>query len=460
MPTIQIPYKFKPREYQLPLLQAIDSGYKNLFVLWNRRSGKDKTLWNAVIKRAMQVKGVHYYMLPTFSQAKKIIWDGISNDGFRFLDHVPEEITKQKHIQELKIELINGSIIQLIGTDRYDSIRGTNPVTCVFSEYAYQNPMAYEIVKPILAANGGIAIFCTTPNGKNHSAVLRKTAEENDDWFYEKLTVDDTKVVSMEELDRLRAQGMSEEFIQQEFYCSEDIGIVGSFYADRIKKAEEENRICNGIYEPTLPVSTAWDIGYKDDTAITFFQVFGKEIRIIDCYANSGMTMPEYVEVLRAKGYKYKEHYFPWDAKIKPMSSGKSTLDVAREYGLDNIKLAPSLSVQDGIQQVRMLFDRMWFDKTKTKELIEALRNYKREYNQKNQSYRATPLHDWSSHLADSIRYLAISINDSLPKENDYQKKAKEYIMTVKYGKPINELGQKKEDFDNYQREAKKFLKI
>jgi len=455
MPTITIPHKFKPRDYQLPLLKAIDSGYRNLFVLWHRRSGKDKVLWNVIVKRAFKVKGVHYYMLPTFAQSKRIIWDGIDNDGFKFLDHVPPEVTKRKHIQELKIELVNGSIIQLIGTDKYDSIRGSNPVTCVFSEYAYQNPMAYEVVKPILAANGGVAIFNTTPNGKNHSADLRKVAENSKDWWFQKLTIDDTGVIPHEEIDKLREQGMEEEFIQQEFYCSEDVGIIGSFYADRIKKLEDDKRITKGVYEPTLPVITAWDIGYKDDTAIVFAQIFGKEIRIIDYYYNSGMTMPEYAEVLRMKGYKYKQHIFPWDAKIKPMSSGKSTLDVAREYGLTNIKVAPSLSVQDGIQQVRMSFSRMFFEKDKTKELIEAARNYRRKYDVKRKVYSATPEHSWSSHGMDALRYLCIGLQDEMPKEDNYTQKAKEYIMETKYGKPI---GRKPEDFDRYQQEAKRFL--
>lgn len=459
MPEITLPYKFTPRSYQLPLLREIDKGTRNIFVYWNRRAGKDLALWNAFVKRAFQVKGIHYYLLPTYTQAKKIIFDGITNDGDRFIDYIPPEIISRKNEQELKIELINGSILQLIGTDRYDSIRGSNPITCIFSEYAYQNPMAYEVVKPILAANGGIAIFNTTPNGKNHSAQLREVAENSPDWYYEKLTVADTGVVSLEEIERLRTQGMSEEFIQQEFYCSEDIGIVGSFYADRMKRAKDENRICSNVYEETMPVNTAWDIGFRDDTAIVFFQVFGKEIRIIDFYSTSGLTMPEYIKILNEKPYTYKNHYFPWDAKIKPMSSGKSTIDVAKEHGLDNIKLAPSLSVQEGIQQVRMVLSKCWFDKDKTKELINVLQNYRREYDEKKQAHRANPLHDWCSHGADAFRYMAISIKNEIPNENDYTYAAEKFIIHNAERKPIDEnLGIKAKDYEEYQRSAKQFL--
>lgn len=459
MPVITLPFKFSPREYQLPLLSAIDKGIKNIFVLWNRRAGKDLVLWNACIKRAFQVKGIHYYLLPTYTQAKKIIFDGITNDGTRFIDYIPPELLKRKNEQELKIELINGSIIQLIGTDRYDSIRGSNPITCIFSEYAYQNPMAYEVVKPILAANGGIAIFNTTPNGKNHSAQLREVAENSTDWYYEKLTVNETKVVSLEEIARLKSQGMSEEFIQQEFFCSEDIGIVGSFYADRVQTAKEENRICANVYEPTLEVHTAWDIGFRDDTAITFFQIFGKEIRIVDYYANSGMTMPEYIAVLKNKPYKYGTHYLPWDAKITPMSSGKSTIDVAKEYGLDNIRLTPNLSVQEGIQQARMILQKCWFDKDKTVELVNALQNYRREYDEKKQAYRAIPLHDWSSHGADSFRYLAISIKDSISDKFSYENSVKTFLKKTDSSIMYDDgLGFKKKDFQEYEKSVKSLI--
>ena len=166
MEEIIIPYK--PRDYQLPLIKSLETKDRAM-CLWHRRAGKDLTLWNILIKKAIETKGLQYYLLPTFTQAKRIIWDGITIDGLRFVDFIPNKIIKNTNGTEMKIEMINGSIIQLIGTDHYDAIRGTNPCGCVFSEFAFHNPMAWEVVKPILKVNKGWAVFNTTPNGKNHA---------------------------------------------------------------------------------------------------------------------------------------------------------------------------------------------------------------------------------------------------------------------------------------------------
>ena len=195
MKTIKIP--FKPRDYQLPLIQAIDSGkVKRAVACWHRRAGKDIALWNLLIKKALLEKGLYYYFLPTYAQAKKIIWDGINNSGFKFIDYCPSEAISAKNGTELKLTLKNGSIVQLIGTDTFDAIRGTNPRGCVFSEYAFQNPMAWDVVKPILKVNGGWAVFNSTPNGKNHFYHMIEMAKNNDNWFCERLSIKDTKVLT------------------------------------------------------------------------------------------------------------------------------------------------------------------------------------------------------------------------------------------------------------------------
>jgi phage terminase large subunit len=402
-------------------------------VLWHRRCGKDKVLWNVIIKRAIQNVGTHYYLLPTYTQAKKVVWDGIDNDGFKFLDHIPASIVKNRNATEMKIELVNGSIIQLIGTDNYDAIRGTNPITCVFSEYAYQNPMAWEVVKPILKMNNGLAIFNTTPNGYNHAKELWDIAAKDPDWYTELLTVRDTKLLSEAEIQKEREQGMTEDMINQEYFCSFEAAIKGAYYADELQEVKAANRICGNVYNPDLEVYTAWDIGYRDDTSIIFYQIFGKEIRVIDYYSNSGMTLPEYIGVLRSKSYKYKTHYLPWDARIRPMSSGKSTMEVAQEYGLD-VQIAPQLSVNEGIQQVRMILKRCWFEQSKTEELINCLSQYKREYDEQRKAFRPTPYHDWTSHGADAFRYMAISIQESQPTDDG----SSAYLNSLRGGNPFN----------------------
>ena len=190
MTEIDIPFNYTPRHYQLPLMQSLDKGIKRAFCFWHRRAGKDKTMINIIMKEAFQKVGIYYYFFPTYTQGKKILWD-----NREMMDHIPKALIDKKNDSEMKIKFVNGSMLQLIGTDNYDAVRGTNPVGCVFSEYAFQNPMAWEVVRPILAENRGWAIFNSTPNGENHAFELFEMANENPKWFCQKLTIDDTGAV-------------------------------------------------------------------------------------------------------------------------------------------------------------------------------------------------------------------------------------------------------------------------
>lgn len=218
---ITIPHNFSPREYQLPFLKAMDSGKKRAVLIWHRRSGKDKTVLNFTIKKMLERVGAYYYFFPSYAQGKKILWDGADKDGFKFLHHFPKEILDGKpNDSEMKIKLKNGSLFQIIGTDNYDSIVGTNPIGCVFSEYSLQDPNAWEYLRPILRENGGWAVFCYTPRGMNHGAKMLQVGKDNEEeWFTQVLTADDTQAISKEDIEKERKEGMPDDLIQQEFYC-------------------------------------------------------------------------------------------------------------------------------------------------------------------------------------------------------------------------------------------------
>ncbi len=207
------------------LCKALDQGYKRAVAIWHRRAGKDKTLINIMVKEAFKRVGSYFYFLPTYKQGRMIIWNGMDKDGFPFLGHVPEEIRRSTNGQEMKIELINGSIIQVVGTDQIDRVVGTNPIGAVFSEYSLQKKEAWEFIRPILAENGGWAIFNYTPRGLNHGYDLYKTGLKSKDWFCEVLGANQTKnpdkspVITPELIQKERDEGMSEAMIQQEFYC-------------------------------------------------------------------------------------------------------------------------------------------------------------------------------------------------------------------------------------------------
>lgn len=264
-----IPYKYTPRSYQLPLLQALDKGITRAVIVWHRRAGKDKTCFNYLIKRAFERVGTYFYFLPSYTQAKKVIWDNIDNSGFKMLDHIPKEVIKKKNDTELKIELVNGSIIQLIAADEFkDSGVGTNPIGVVFSEYSITSPEAWKFVSPILAANGGWAVFNFTPRGKNHAWVLLQQAEQNEKWFTQILTVDDTKTLSDEVLNEEKRTN-PEAFFKQEYYCSFTDG-AGQFFRRIRENLYDRNEAQPEYGDFQLGVDLA---KYQDYTVITPFNM-------------------------------------------------------------------------------------------------------------------------------------------------------------------------------------------
>ena len=377
-------------------------------MVWHRRSGKDVTAWNLTIKKAHERIGIYYYLLPTYSQAKKIIWDGITKDGQKFIEYIPKELVESKHETELKIKLKCGSIIQLVGTDNYDSIMGTNPVGCVFSEYSLQNPKAWDFIRPILAENGGWAIFIYTPRGKNHGWDMSEMARTNDDWYYSKLTVRDTGAISDDAVEEERRAGMPEEIVLQEFYCSFDAGLHGSYYTKQMRKAEDEGRITNVAHEANLPVDTWWDLGMGDSTAIWFTQNIGNEIHFIDYEEAEGEGLAFYANMLKEKPYTYGVHHMPHDADVRELGTGKSRREIAESLGLRPIRIVEKLPIDDGINAVRILFNRFWFDEVNCRQGINALKNYQKEWDEKRQMFKARPFHNWASHAADAMRYMAV----------------------------------------------------
>jgi hypothetical protein len=269
MATITIPHKFKPRDYQLNFLKALDSGITRAIIVWNRRSGKDKVCFNYLVRKAIEKVGTYYYFLPSYNQSKKFIWDNIDNEGFKMLDHIPKQAIKKTNSTELKIELINGSIIQLISADEFKkSGVGANPIGVVFSEYSISSPEAWQFVSPILAANNGWAIFNFTPRGKNHAWKLLEQAKTNEKWFTEILTIEDTKVLSDEALEEEKRQH-PQDIIEQEYFCKFVEG-AGQFF----------RRVRMNTYDmhDSLPQIGDFQLGvdlakYQDFTVITPFNL-------------------------------------------------------------------------------------------------------------------------------------------------------------------------------------------
>lgn len=392
-------------------------------VVWHRRAGKDKTLLNLTIKKMLERVGSYYYFFPTYAQGKKILWDGADRNGFKFLDHFPKELLDGKpNDSELKVKLKNGSLFQIIGTDNYDSIVGTNPVGCVFSEYSLQNPNAWDFIRPILAENGGWAVFNFTPRGKNHGYDIYNQAQTNG-WFVQLLTADDTGVIPKEVLEQERKEIIEKNgddaLFQQEYYCSFVASIQGAYYWKQVAEAEAEGRFADVPYDSMLPVHTVWDLGIRDSMAIGFYQRKGYELRKIDYIEVTGEGLPQVIKRLRERPYVYGKHFAPHDIQVRELGTGTSRIDTAKSLGID-FELVPKLPVQDGIEQGRRWFKALRADKTNCKQWIRAIPQYTKEYDEEKHIFKDKPLHDWTSHAADEWRYAAI-VAEQMTSLPDYQ---------------------------------------
>lgn len=322
------------------------------------------------------------------------------------------------------IEFKNNSTFQVIGSDNVDSIVGTNPVGVVFSEYSLTDPQAWDYIRPILAENGGWAIFNFTPRGENHAKELLDYANSDPKvWFVSNLNVDDTKAIPKEVLEQERkeiiAKNGDDSIFQQEYYNSFTASLQGSYYGKIIEKMEADGKFTNVPYEPNLLVDTWWDLGVNDSMSIGFFQRHGTGWRMIDYLEGSGEGLGYYIRKMQEKGYLYGKHYAPHDIVVKELGTGKTRLETAKSLGIKFetvakkdgkiISAVPNIPIEDGIDTLRQRLQTITFDAVNCERVRKALKNYHKEYDEKNKVYRNNPKHDWSSHPADMMRYWAVT---------------------------------------------------
>ena len=371
-------------------------------------------------------------MLPQASQARKAIWEAINpHTGKRRIDEAfPPELRAGTRENEMFLRLRCGSTWQVVGSDNYNALVGSPPVGVVLSEWALADPAAWAYLRPILEENGGWALFISSPRGRNHLLRILEMAQAEPGWFGEVSPAEATGVFGPEQLTMIRREMIAENgpddgvaLFDQEYNASFSAPLIGAYYARLIEQAERDGRIRDDVpIEPDVPVQTAWDLGHSDDTTIWWFQVVGTEIRVLDCYSGHGYDVAHYCRIVdeRAKerGWTYgaqARHWVPWDARPRTLASGgRSIMDQAWTEGLRMI-VVPNLGLEDGIQAVRMTFPRLWFDKTRCAEGLEALRNYQRDWDDDRKVFKRTPAHNWASHFSDAMRYLALAWREQPP---------------------------------------------
>lgn len=373
-------------------------------IVAHRRFGKTVAAINDLIKDALTIprpKVRVAYIAPYYRQAKAIAWDYL-------LEYTRNIEGVEYNVAELRADFPNGARFRLFGADNPDSLRGLYFDHVVLDEPADFPHRAWPtVIRPSLADRKGRATFIGTPKGKNQFYETFIAAKNDPNWLSLMLKSSETGILDKEELKEAK-KAMGEDRFEQEFECSFEAAIQGAYYATELKTASQENRILNIPYDPSIGVTTAWDLGIGDSTAIWMAQYVGKEVRLIDYYESSGVGLDHYAKELSNRGYHYAEHILPHDVKVKELGTGKSRLETLDNLGLTNITIAPKLSVDDGIQAARSLLNKCWFDEKNCERGIEALRQYRREFDEKQKHWRGRPLHDWTSHGADAFRYLAV----------------------------------------------------
>jgi phage terminase large subunit len=399
---VVIPYK--PREHQ----KAVHKNLKRFNVLvCHRRFGKTVLCINELLKRCMQStmpRPRYYYLAPTYSMAKRTAWD--------YLKHYTNVIPNTTyHETELRCDLANGGRIQLLGCERPDSLRGLYIDGVILDEVAQMPPRLWtEVIRPALSDRGGFMIAIGTPQGHNAFFDLYDHALHTDDWYADTFKASDTNIISELELNEAKAL-MPEEIYEAEFECSFDSAAIGSIYAKALTKAEEDGRITKVPYDQSIKVSTFFDLGFADKTSIWFVQQKGSAFHVIDYFEDSGEGLEYYAQILDQKKYIYDTHFLPHDANVRELGTGVSRLETAQSLGM-RTSIVPKLPIEDGINAVRMILGRCWFDHEKCKYGLDALRQYRWATTEKGE-IKNKPVHDWTSHAADSFRYFAVGNQQS-----------------------------------------------
>ena len=412
---VTIPNNWVPMEHQLPVWTKMQGGTKRAALCWHRRAGKDSFAINYLATCAMQKVGVYWHMLPSATQARKVIWNGIDRNGRKVIDQaVPMAIRKKTHDQEMYIELINGSVIQMVGSDNFDSLVGANPVGVVFSEYAIANPAAWAYIRPMLAENGGWAIFISTPRGHNHFHRMFKLNADAPNWFCEMRDIDQTfredgsPIITQEILQEERREGMEESLLQQEYYVSWEGGLQGAYYTEEINDIRT-NRMGFYAADPRKYAMTAWDIGVRDKTAIGVFMAHpetGHPI-LMDAYEDRNKGLPHYIKHVRQWPYNFHYHFGPHDLKKTEFTNNQQVCDTAYDLGI-NFEVLPKGDLASGIDNTRAFLKVLHVNENEnTLHVMDMLSAYRREFDDKNNIFKDKPVHDYASDSADMIRYAA-----------------------------------------------------
>lgn len=426
---VRIP-NIEPRDYQVPVFEYWQERTKpgRAVEVWARRCGKDLTYASVAAMLSEERKGLYLHFLPEFAHARRTLWDGFDNDGNRFIDTVfPREIRKATREDDMRIELKNGAVWQLGGSDQYDRWVGGNPIWCCFSEYALAHPKAWELLRPILKNNGGNAAFISTPRGYNHLHQMREIAQRETDWRSSLLTAIDAGVMTQADIDEEIRLGMPEELARQEYLCDFSAANVGAILGRYIEAAEKQGRVS---LEPVWDMGgsdivVSSDIGFRDTAAFWFWQPCPGGFNLVDYTEGTGKDAEQWIEELQLLPWRIDTFWLPHDARAKTFQSRHSVIEqFVSAYGSDKVKVAPAMKSQDKINAARSVLPRCRFDASACAQGLLGLRDWSFKYDEERKTYSREPDHNWASHPADAFCYGAAMLRDHVPRVQPRQRQA------------------------------------
>jgi len=431
-----------PYPHQKEFLRAFFSGeYSSFAERLHRRAGKDSQTFNAVWIYAAMVAGNYLYTLPKIAQARNVVWEGTDLDGRRWIDMIPKHLIKSLNQSQCKIYFTNGSILHITGADALmQSHLGSNLRGIVLSEYHKTSPAIYDYLRPILKRSKGWIVFLFTAYAKGHAHRLMQANLDNPGWWCRTLTVADTRdnqgnfIFSPEQIEEERRSGMPEAIIQQEYYCSEEATLMGTFFSEEISKARAEGRIVTGMKAYSkFPVYTSWDLGSRDTNAIWFFQVIDKKFYYFYFHEKNYGSIDYYISLLAdvAKRYgfvNYGGHFMPHDVSQTEWTTGKSRIQTLRERGIKVVQV-PRMKVIERVQVARTQFKHCIIDEEGCKNGLEALTIARSGYDANTRSFTSDEVHDWSSHPSAAFQYGHVGWLDSF--NNPQLQQIKSYTRTI-----------------------------
>jgi hypothetical protein len=392
----EISLSYSPRPFFVPFHQR-HSRFSSIVA--HRRCGKTVACINDAIARALYNKKSHPrygYIAPTYRQGKEIAW--------LYLKDFAKPVIRRARESELSIELINDAKITIFGADNPDSLRGLYFDGVILDEYGDMRPSLWgEVILPTLVDRRGWVVFIGTPKGMNHFYDIHTQYADDPDAFTLTLPYNVTDIIPAEEIENIRKQ-MSDEQFRQEFMCDFTAAITGAYYAKLL-----ETPLAGPAYDASMPVFVSSDLGYTDSTALWFWQEYADGPNVIDYEEADNQALAYYFDLLRYKSYAFETIWLPHDAMAKSLQTGRSTIEQFLQAEFP-VRIAPKLAIQHGIDAARKIIPitRWHLDNDRIRWGLNALRSYRRQYDEVKKIYKDAPLHDWTSHCADAFRLLSL----------------------------------------------------